>query len=88
MIAKHLLHGDGLELGVHLGRSAVRINVIDLFRSHTGIGKGPLHCPHRPFAFRVWLRDMMCIARCTVTDKLRHNLRTALLSMIERLQDQ
>ena len=88
MAAKSFLDRNGFILVIQPGRGAMRIDIIHLLRSNSGILAGELHRMGRPFPLRVWAGDVIGIPRCTIADNFRIDPCTPCLGVLIFLQHQ
>ena len=86
MFAKSEFDGPGLNTVVQLRRSAVIVNVIDLFRLHAGFLQGQLNCAGRFLTALFQPHAMVRIARRAVSADFAVNSRAALYGATGRLQ--
>ena len=88
MRAEYFLDGLGLGNVAHMGRSAVYVDVVNLFRFQSGIVQCSFHDQLGSQAFGVGGRDVVGISRHAGTRHFRVDFRTARFGVFQLLEHQ
>ena len=88
MVAERALDGHRLQLVAELGRSAMRVDIADLFRLDPRVAQGIAHHAERAFAIFGRRGDVKGIGAHAVADNLGQNRRAAPLCEFQFLDNQ
>src|SRR5579862_9689470 len=86
VLAEGLFDSQRLQTVVVRRRGTVSIDVTDLLRSDSGVGKRRLHSPNRAVGGLIRCGDMEGVARHPVAGNLRQNRRATLQGEVQSFQ--
>ena len=85
-VTERFLDGDGLVFLVERRGRTVRVDIVNVGRSQTGILNGTADCMRRCLAVRRGAGDVICVAGCAVARNLCKDGRAALLRVGQALR--